>query len=180
MIAAAGSILAAGGILVAAAFQPKEFHIERSVETDASVQDIYAILSDLNQYPKWSPWQERDPGLQQVIEVHPGVVGSKLSWEGNREVGAGRLTITEAEANQEIVLRLEFFRPFATTNRARWTIERLEDKRRITWSMDGVNEGLMPRVFGMFMDMDAVVGRDFEKGLETLKTLAEGSARLTA
>lgn len=175
MVAAAGSILAVGGVLVAAAFQPKEFHIERSVETDASVQDIYAILSDLNQYPKWSPWQDRDPGLQQVIEVHPGVVGSRLTWKGNKDVGSGRMIVTEAQSNQEIALKLEFSRPFTTTNKVRWTIERLEDKRKITWAMDGVNDSLMPRVFGMFMDMDSIIGRDFEKGLGSLKTLAEES-----
>ncbi len=103
-----------------------------------------------------------------------GHVGASYSWDGNAKVGAGRMTVIEAVPESHLTIKLEFFRPFATTNSCQWRVTEEGGKRRITWSMEGSNDTLFQRAFAMVFDMDKMVGKDFEKGLATLKALVEG------
>ncbi len=160
-------------VLIAAMLRPKEFRVERSILSTASAKDIYAEFSDLHRWREWSPYDKRDPAMK-TEHTGPALgVGSSYSWEGNSQVGSGRLTIMRAEPDKFVELKLEFFRPFAVTNKAMWRVDEEGGQRRITWSMDGVNDSIMPRVISVFMSMDKMVGTDFETGLASLKMIAE-------
>ena len=45
----------------------------------------------------------------------------------------------------------------------------------VTWAMDGTNN-YMAKVMTLFMNMDSMIGKDFEKGLGRLKTVTETAA----
>lgn len=172
----AGAVLGAAGIVIAFAYSRHgAFHIERSVETSASAPEIYAVICDLHRWPEWSPWQHRDPNMDQVIEGAAGEIGSSLSWNGNKDVGEGTMTIQSVEPNHRVDLKLEFVRPFPATSQVAWVIESTGNARRVTWNMDGQNEGLMARLFALFMNMDKMVGNDFEEGLTSLKRIVEAN-----
>ncbi|MCA9793150.1 MAG: SRPBCC family protein [Candidatus Eremiobacteraeota bacterium] len=161
------------GILVAASLQPPDYHVERSIVIAAPPAEVYALISDLNRYREWSPWESLDPDMKRVIEGQPGQVGMSYAWAGDNKVGEGKMTISQAVEGERVGLELEFLKPFASTCQVSWVLTPEGDGTRMTWSMDGRNEGLIPRVFCLFMDMDQMIGKDFDKGLQMLKTVCE-------
>jgi hypothetical protein len=85
------------------------------------------------------------------------------------------MTLTESRPSELVRIKLEFFKPFAATNTTEFTFVPQGEQTQVTWSMSGRN-GFMAKAFCMFMDMDKMVGGDFEKGLASMKTVAESSA----
>lgn len=171
--------LGLAAFLATAANRPRHFRLERSTLTDASADEVYAVLSDFGRFKEWSPWQELDPDMTTDLSGEQGHVGASYSWEGNQKVGAGRMTITEAAPGSHVTIKLEFLRPFATTSSCQWRVTEEGGKRRVTWSMEGSNDTLFQRAFAMVFNMDKMVGKDFEKGLATLKALVEGQSPLS-
>lgn len=168
------------GVLLAASVQPKEFKIERSTTTTATKEEVYAVISDLSRFQEWSPWHKHDPNIQVTLTGAPGEVGATQSWEGNKDVGAGRMTITNVVPHERVDIKLDFFKPFESTSTTAWIIEDAGDHRRIRWIMEGRNDKLIMRVMGLFMSMDKMVGKDFEAGLASLKQLLERPSAATA
>lgn len=101
--------------------------------------------------------------------------GATYGWAGDRNVGEGRMEMTDAEAPSRIQLRLEMIKPFAADNTVEFTLRPDGDATTVTWAMTGAVP-LMARVMGLLFNMDRMVGRDFEAGLATLKTQAEREA----
>ena len=166
-------ILAVVGIVVTAYSRPTEMKVERSMTTTASAEELYAIVSDMSRWQEWSPWQKLDPNMKLETGGAPGEVGAFYSWDGNGNVGAGKTSIVSVKPNSEVELKLDMYRPFATVNRVFWRIEEAGGQRKFTWAMEGKNDALMPRIVGLFMDMDKMVGGAFDEGLASLKKIAE-------
>lgn len=176
MIGAGAAALGLAAFLVKASSQPKEFRLERSITTSADADEVYSILSDLARFPEWSPWQKLDPHMTTELLGEQGSVGAGYRWEGNKKVGAGRMTVTELKPGRSVTIKLEFLRPFATTNTTVWQVDEEAEQRRITWIMQGSNDSLFQRAFAMVANMDKMVGKDFEAGLEALKAIVEASS----
>ena len=139
---------------------------------------MYTVLNDMHRFPEWSPWQELDPAMKITHEGPPTGVGAKYTWVGNKDVGEGRMTITESTPNTSVVQKLEFIKPWTSTCDVHLTIAPEGDGSKVTWAMDGNND-TMSKVMGLFMNMDQMVGKDFEKGLGKLKTLTESQPTAT-
>jgi hypothetical protein len=159
--------------LAAAARQPRSFQIARSITTSAPSDRVYGYFRDLANWRSWSPYDGRDPAMETSLSTPSHGVGATYAWNGNRNVGAGKLTITNDTPGSSVEMDLEFDRPFKCRNHVTWKVEDEGGSRRISWVMDGRNDDLMPRVFGLFMNMDTMVGNDFETGLATLKGIVE-------
>ena len=121
-----------------------------------------------------APYAKRDPAMKKTYEGAPAGTGAIYTWAGNNEVGEGRLTIVESRPNELITIKLEFVRPFAATNTAEFTFKPEGDQTAVTWSLTGKNN-LISKAIGLFMDVDKMVGGDFEKGLADLKSVKETS-----
>lgn len=160
-------------IVIAAAMRPTEIHYVRSITTRASADAAFAVFSDLARWDEWSPYNGKDPNLKKALSEPTTGVGARYAWEGNKDLGAGRMTITAVEPGRSVDMRLEFDRPFKCDNHVEWRVDDEGDVRRITWSMDGKSNALMPRIFGLFVDMDKMIGSDWERGLETLRGIVE-------
>lgn len=161
------------------ASRPSEFSIERSATVAASPATLYPHIADFHQWAAWSPWERLDPNMKKTFEGDPMAVGSSYHWAGNDSVGEGRMTITEADPSNRVAIRLEFIKPFAATNSTLFALQPAGDATTVTWSMSGRNDFMMKAV-GIFMDMDKQVGGDFERGLASLKSVAEAAEAAAA
>ena len=163
-------------LVLVVAMQPTDFRIARSATMSASAADIFSRINDLHRWADWSPWDKIDPNLKRTHEGAQAGVGAIYSWNGNSKVGEGRMTIIESRPGELIRIKLEFFRPFKATNETDFTLHQTGTQTNVTWAMVGRNN-FMAKAFGLIMNMDQMVGADFEKGLASLKAIVEAPAK---
>ena len=168
-----------GALLVlflgAVMMQPAHAHIERSKVMNAAPSDVYPMVADLSTWPKWSPWADIDPNQKTAYSANPTGKGAWSTWEGNDDVGKGKMTLTDVVENQKVVEKLEFFEPFAAVATVTFTLTPEGDGTKVLWAYDAEN-AFMARAAGMFMNMDQMLGADFERGLNRLAPLVEATA----
>ena len=162
-------------LLIVVALRPADFRISRRISTAAPASAVFPHVNDLSKWREWSPWEKLDPNLKRTYEGPAAGVGAGYAWEGNPQVGQGRMTITESRPSDLVRIRLEFIKPFQATNTSEFSFERAGSDTVITWSMSGRNN-FMAKAFGLLMNMDKLIGKDFEKGLARLKTIAEANS----
>lgn len=174
------------GLLVAivvflgyAATRPDTFHVERSAAIAASPAAIYAHVVDFQRWPAWSPWEKLDPAMRREFGGSQGGLGATYAWEGNSKVGKGKMTLMDAEPPSKLAVRLDFVEPFASTATVTFALAPEGAGTRVTWTMDG-DQNFFAKVMCIFMDMDKMVGGDFEKGLASLKQVSEAAAAAPA
>jgi len=161
------------GVLLFAATRPDALHVERSAVINAPPETIYPMLSDFHQWRRWSPWEELDPAMTRSHSGAPSGKGAVYEWSGNSDVGRGRMEITNAVEPSRVAIALQFLEPWEANNVAAFTLAPRGSATMVTWTMDGPSPYLM-KVMGLFMNMDRMIGGDFEKGLTKLKAAAEG------
>lgn len=159
-------------ILGYAATRPDSFRVERTITINAPAEKIFALINDFREWRAWSPWEDKDPALKRDYSGAVSGVGSLYRWEGNNQVGKGTMEILEAPAPAKVVIKLDFEKPFEGHNTAEFTLSSLGGATTVTWAMFGASPFMM-KVMGIFMNMDTMVGRDFETGLARMKTAAE-------
>jgi hypothetical protein len=163
-------------LAVVVTLQPAEFRVARSATMSAPAQVIFAQVDDLRKWEAWNPWQKIDPAMKLTFAGPPAGPGASYSWMGNNQVGEGRLTITESRPNDLVRINLEFMKPFAATNTATFTFKPEGNQTAVTWSMEGRNN-FFAKAIHLCMNMDKMVGGQFEKGLADMKSVAEASPR---
>ncbi len=157
-------------VIALISLQPDSFRIERSAQLAAKPDAVFHVLVDFHRWQEWSPWDKLDPALKREFSGPEAGVGASYGWEGNDDVGAGRMTIVVAKEFSEIRIKLEFLKPFAATNTTIFSLTPAQDGTKLTWAMEG-ESGFMSKAISLFMDMDEMVGKDFEKGLSNLATV---------
>jgi len=154
------------------AMQPPDFRLTRSTTIAAPSSVVFAQVNDFHNWKAWSPWAKIDPAMKEHYDGSPAGVGAIYSWEGNNEVGEGRMTILESRPSDLVAIKLEFLKPFQATNTAEFTFKAEGSQTTVDWSMYG-KKNFMMKAFHLFMSMEKMVGPDFEKGLAALKSTAE-------
>jgi hypothetical protein len=162
--------LAIAVILILAAMKPTTFSVVRTASIGASSDKLFALISDFHQWRKWSPWEDKDPDLKRSYSGAERGKGAIYAWEGNKNVGSGRMEILEATPSQ-IVIKLDFLKPFEAHNQAEFTLTPQAGATNVTWTMHGPAP-FMFRVMHVVMNMDKMVGKDFEAGLANLRKAA--------
>jgi uncharacterized protein YndB with AHSA1/START domain len=171
LIAVAGVV---GAFAIIVFRRPSEFHVERSATIAAPPPAVFAQVNDFHKWEAWNPWGKIDPAMRQSYEGAPSGTGAIYTWAGNKEVGEGRMTITESRPSELIEIKLEFFKPFRATNTTEFTFKPEGDQTAVTWSMTGENNFIAKAVH-LFMNMEKMIGGQFEKGLASMKSVVEGS-----
>jgi len=162
--------------LVVVALQPSEFRVARSTTISGPAPAVFAQVNDFHKWEAWNPWGKIDPAMKQTYEGAPAGIGAIYTWVGNNEVGEGRMTLTESRPNDLIRIKLEFMKPFAATNTAEFTFKPEGNQTAVTWSMSGKNN-LMAKAIHLFMNMDKMIGGQFEKGLAEMKSVVEAAPK---
>lgn len=175
------AILALVGVLAIAFVllvlsRPADFRIVRSAAFSAPPAAAFALVNDFHRWDGWSPWAKLDPAMKATFDGPASGAGAKYAWSGNGKVGEGRMTILESREPELVKIKLEFLKPFAATNIAEFAFVPEGRGTRVTWAMAGRNDSFVKKAFCLFMNMDRMVGRDFEKGLAAMKALAESAA----
>ena len=158
-------------VLGLALTQPDTFKLERDIAINAQPAAIYANLDNFKRWELWSPWEKLEPGMHKSYTGPATGPGSIYEWEG-KEVGSGRMTITDSKPSQALTIKLEFFKPFEATNQTVFELAPRASDTQVRWIMTGENN-MFGKVMGVFADMDSMVGKDFENGLAALKRVSE-------
>jgi uncharacterized protein YndB with AHSA1/START domain len=159
-------------VLMLAATKPKTFTVQRAAIVEAPPEKIFRLINDFHQWGAWSPYEHKDPSMKRTYSGASSGKGAVYAWEGDKNVGTGRMEILEASTPEKIVIKLDFFTPFEAHNTAEFTMLPQEDATRLTWRMHGP-ASLMARIMHVFINIDKMVGKDFEVGLGNLKRLTE-------
>lgn len=162
--------------VVVVALQPSTYRVERSATMNAPAPVVFAQVNDFHKWNAWSPWAKLDPAMKQTFEGAPAGTGAVCKWAGNSEVGEGQMTITESRPSDLIKIKLDFLKPFAATSDTVFTFKPEGNQTRVTWTMDGQNN-FIAKAFHLFMNIDKMVGGDFEKGLAQMKSVAESAPK---
>jgi len=151
---------------------PASFTVKRSLDIRASADRLFPQIADFNAWSAWSPYEKRDPTMKRRFSGKPSGVGAVYEWDGNRNVGQGRMEILESTPSSKVRIDLQFMKPFKAHNVAEFTFDPHGQNTTVTWAMYGPLT-FMSRVMGLFINMDKMIGKDFEAGLQNLKAIAE-------
>lgn len=174
LIVAAIAVVALVALVAVAALQPSDLHVSRSATIAAPASEVFAQVNDFRRWSAWSPYEKKDLGMKKTYAGAPRGTGAVYTWNGNQEVGAGSSTIVESRENELVRIKLEFIRPFTCTSTAEFTFEPQGRQTIVTWSLSGKNS-VMGKAMGLFINMDKMIGGDFEKGLADLKQVVEAA-----
>ena len=162
--------------LIVVAMQPAQYRVARNAIVAVPAQAVFAQVNDFHKWEAWNPWGKIDPAMKHSYEGAPAGTGAIYSWVGNNEVGEGRMTITESRPSELIRINMEFFKPFAGKGIAEFTFKPAASQTEVTWSMTG-EKNFMAKAIHLFIDMDKMIGGQFEKGLAQIKSLVEMPAK---
>jgi uncharacterized protein YndB with AHSA1/START domain len=169
---AAVLVIAIAVVLVLAATKPNTFSVTRATTVRVPPEKIFPLINDFHQWATWSPYENKDPAMKRSFSGAERGRGAVYAWDGNNNVGSGRMEILEASAPSKIVIKLDFFKPFEGHNTAEFTMLPQGDGTDVTWLMRGP-ASFMSRLMQVFMNLDRMIGKDFEAGLANLKRLTE-------
>jgi len=160
-------------LLIIAATRPNHFRIERALRIGAPAEKIFPHIMDFHRWQAWSPWEKLDPAMRRTHSGATSGTGAVYEWEGNKKVGKGRMEIVETVPPRAITIKLDFLAPFEAHNVSEFVLEGNSDATTVTWSIHGPNS-FMSKVMGLFVNMDKMIGKDFDTGLANLKHVVEG------
>jgi len=159
-------------VLILAAMKPDTFSIRRGATIKAPPEKIFSLINDFHQWGSWSPWETKDPAMKRSFSGSAAGKGAVYAWDGNKNVGSGRMEVLEASSPSKIVIKLDFFTPFEAHNTAEFTMLPQGDATSVDWVMHGPAR-FISKLMQVFMSFDKMIGKDFEAGLSNLKKLTE-------
>jgi len=159
------------GILIYAATKPDSFRVQRVALINAPPDKVFPLINDLEAWAAWSPYEKKDPAMKRSFGAVTAGKGATYAWEGNKDVGQGSMEIVES-GPRKVLVKLDFLSPFEAHNMGEFLMEPTGDGTSVTWAIYGPSP-YISKVIGTVMDFDAMIGRDFEKGLADLKAAAE-------
>jgi hypothetical protein len=162
--------------LVIVALQPADYRVTRSAQLTAPSEAIFSQVNDLKKWGAWSPWAKIDPDAKYTFEGPAAGKGAAMGWVGNSKVGEGRMTITDSRPNEMVQFQIEFFKPMAGVSIAEFAFKPQGNQTEVTWTMTGKNN-FIAKAMCLFMNMDKMIGGQFEQGFANLKSLVEVAAK---
>jgi carbon monoxide dehydrogenase subunit G len=165
-------VVLVAAVLIYAATKPDTFRVQRSASIKAPPEKIFPLINDLHSWGAWSPYEKKDPAMKKTYSGAANGLGAVYEWEGNKDIGKGRMEIAESSPPSRVMMKLDFVKPFEAHNIVEFTLEPNGDSTDVTWAIHGPSP-YMSKVMCLFFDMDSMVGKDFETGLANLKTVAE-------
>lgn len=159
-------------VLLYATTRPDSFSVQRSATIKAPPEKVFALVNDFHNWPAWSPWEKLDPAMQRTHSGAAAGKGAVYAWLGNGDVGEGRMEIVESEPSSKVGIKLDFIKPFESSNTTLFTLQPQGDSTQVTWLMQGPAP-YITKLMTVFVSMDAMIGKDFEAGLANMKANAE-------
>ena len=153
-------------------FLEDKVQVSRSITIDRPANKVFKAVNSMHHFNKWSPWAQLDPEAKYQYDGPEFGVGSKMSWQGNEEVGSGRQSIIASTPNSMVKAELYFDGQGDDPSWATYQIKDMGGSSEVSWVFDADFSGnILGRYFGMMMD--GMLGPQYETGLQNLKTLVE-------
>jgi hypothetical protein len=165
-------VVGVAAVLAYAGTRPDTFRVQRTATIKAPPDKIFPLINEFRNWSEWSPYEKKDPAMKRAMGATASGKGATYAWDGDKNVGEGRMEITDASPPSKVVIKLDFMRPFEAHNTAEFTLAPKGDATDVTWAIYGPNL-FVGKVMGLFINMDNMIGKDFEAGLANLKSLAE-------
>jgi hypothetical protein len=165
-------IAVVGTVLAYAATKPDVFRVQRTASIKAPPEKIFPLINDFRSWGSWSPYEHKDPAMKKTYSGASAGKGAVYAWDGDKNVGSGRIEIADTAPPNKVMIKLDMVKPFAAHNNVEFRLEPRGDTTDVTWAMNGQTP-YMAKILHVFLDMDRMVGQDFEAGLASLKTIAE-------
>ena len=172
MIVIIAVVVLLAALLALAATKPATFRVQRATSIQAPPEKIFPLISDFHNWASWSPYEKLDPAMRKTYGGAANGKGAVYEWEGNSKAGKGRMEITDTSLPSKITIKLDFFKPFEGHNTAEFALDAKGDSTTVTWAVHGPNS-YIAKVMSIFLSMDSLLGKEFENGLASLKTVAE-------
>ncbi len=170
-----GVLVLLAALIVFIASRPTHFRIERSAQVVAPTQAIFELLNDFHQWHRWSPWEKLDPAMKKTFGGAPAGPGAHYAWRGNSKAGQGSMTLLHSTPNEVVSVQIQFVKPFSATNLTTFKLSPTAgDRTTVHWIMEGKN-GFAAKAFGMLVNVDRMLGKDFEEGLVNLGNAARAA-----
>jgi len=167
-----GVVVLVGGVLAAAAMRPHTFRVQRSADIKAAPEKIFPLINDLRRFNTWNPFEKKDPNLKRSYTGPENGKGAAYAFEGNGDVGKGTLEILDSAPASKVTIALHMREPFQVDNKVDFILQAKGESTEVTWAMQGAVP-YFAKIIHLFIDMDRMVGSEFEAGLASLKTIAE-------
>ena len=165
-------IVAIAVVLILAARKPDRLRVQRAITVKAPPDKIFPLINDFRRWGSWSPYENKDPAMKRTFSGSAEGTGAVYGWEGNKKIGSGRMEILEISVPSKIIIKLDFFTPFEGHNTAEFTMLPQGDATNVAWSMHGPAP-FLSKVMQVFINLDHMIGKDFEVGLANLKRITE-------
>lgn len=162
------------GILITAGLQSPDYLITRTISINATPETIFPHLNSAQKSYDWMPWKAMDSQIQMNFSGPEEGPGSKASWSSPGEMGTGNSVVTESNFNKNVKVDIEYEKPVQMTQKSEFSMQPSANGTLVAWSVTGTNS-FIGRVVCLFMNMDKMVGENFEKGLANLKTKIEAA-----
>ena len=171
-----GFVSAVAAFLTWVALQPAAYSVARQTMIQAPPEVIFPHVNSLRAWNAWSPWAKKDPAARVSYQGPDSGVGAQFAWSGNREVGAGTMTIVTSDPARRVGLKLDFTEPMVGTNDVALELKPVDGGTNVTWSIRGEN-GFLSRAImtAIGIDLERMIGGEYEAGLAALKRLVEGN-----
>ena len=165
-------VVVVGAVLAYATTKPDVFHVRRTASIKAPPDKIFPLINDFRSWSSWSPYEHKDPGMKRTYIGTAAGKGAVYEWDGDKNVGSGRIEIADTSPPNRVAIKLDMIKPFEAHNRVEFTLEPNGDTTNVTWAMNG-HTPYLAKVMHVFIDVDRMVGQDFDVGLANLKAQAE-------
>jgi hypothetical protein len=159
-------------ILAYVAMQPDAFRVERSISIKAPPEKIFSQINGFHQWEAWSPWEKIDPAVKRTYGGADSGKGAVYGWQGNKDVGQGRMEIIESTPSSNVLIKIDFIEPFEGHDMVQFTLQSQGDTTKVTQAMYGPSS-FISKLMSLFFSMDKMVGQKYEEGLASLKAIAE-------
>ena len=159
-------------VLVYVAMQPESFRVERSISIKAPPEKIFSQINGFHQWEAWSPWEKIDPAIKRTYSGADSGKGAVYAWQGNKDIGQGRMEIVESTLSSNVLIKIDFLEPFEGHDMVQFTLQPQGETTKVTQAMYGPSP-FIHKVMSLFFSMDKMVGQKYEEGLASLKAIAE-------
>ncbi|MGZ4959390.1 MAG: SRPBCC family protein [Methylomonas sp.] len=159
-------------VLFYASTKPDTFRVERTINIRAKPETIFPLIADLHEMQTWSAWEKVDPKLYKAFSGAPQGVGAIYEWQGNQQIGQGRMEIIEATPPTRIIIKMDFIKPFTAQNTVEFF---LQSEAGSTWVSEVIfgAHSLLSKLMSLIFGTDKMIGGKLEKSLSALKAIAE-------
>ena len=163
-------VIIAAIIFIGGMFLSDKYSVNRTIMIKAPQGKIYNNIADFNKFLQWNPWSKMDPAAKVKISGPVAQAGHLYEWAG-KESGQGQMLIDKVDSASFVDIELKFIKPFESVANTNFTLAPLADSIKVTWSMSGESKATLEK--WMYLNMDGMIGKDFESGLKNLKELSE-------